>query len=666
MTDQQRKQAREDINRRPLTDFVTLEASRGGMYCCPICGSGHHSNSTGALKLYTLQDGGYRAMCYSGRCFGEKGEDTLGALRRIWSCDEAEVLIRTGYEMGAAWTPPQQRQPQPQPQEVTPPRTPPRVDADYSEFYRECHNHLLQDSAALEYLHRRGIKDESIERFNLGSCSEWTHPQSPKSQASHRIIVPRSSRTYLARAIAADAYKPKQVVGTQRDPFGIDTLTADEGLYAPIIVEGELDAITLLQAGFDTVIGLGGVSSAGAIEAIQRIAPQKVFVLALDNDEDKSKGAAAQARLADAFSAAGLLCVSADSAEVYGTAKDANEAAQADEMGLCERLDNYSIQAQQLQHESATERAQKNGAAAVEDFLTVIRTRRFEPLPTGIDALDGALNGGLIRQQIIILQAAPATGKTALASQIAESMAVKGKGNTIFLNLEMSREQLIARSVSRLAKTAYKKELTALDILQGYRWTAEQERAVQQSAEIYKECIAPRVTYNPDGMSQDVDALLRSVELEACRQEAAGNAAPMVVLDYLQLITGKQGEDTRSTVIRCLTGLKRYAMSHNALVMVLSATNRDANRSGTVGMESGRDTSGIEYGADLLLGLSFRAVEDGEISMKDLSDKLRRGKASRKEQQRMLKILKSRFSEPYRSVIFDFDGAHSLFTSTTY
>ena len=40
----------------------------------------------------------FRVMCFSGKlCFTDRGEDTLGALRIIWKCSEAEVFKRAGY-----------------------------------------------------------------------------------------------------------------------------------------------------------------------------------------------------------------------------------------------------------------------------------------------------------------------------------------------------------------------------------------------------------------------------------------------------------------------------------------------------------------------------------------------------------------------------------------
>ena len=100
-------------------------------------------------------------------------------------------------------------------------------------------------------------------------------------------------------------------------------------------------------------------------------------------------------------------------------------------------------------------------------------------------------------------------------------------------------------------------------------------------------------------------------------------------------------------------------------------------------MESGRDTSTIEYSGDLMLGLSYTAIEDrrkyeyGEdkngnprYAEYDL-ETIRRLKKEAYEAGRdipavcnelSLKVLKNRFGEAERQASLIFDGKHSTFT----
>ena len=66
MTREEVKQ--EVLARVKCTDF--LEKSKGNMYCCPFCGSGHGTNGTGALKYYPQTN----TVC----CFAESDEKNTG------------------------------------------------------------------------------------------------------------------------------------------------------------------------------------------------------------------------------------------------------------------------------------------------------------------------------------------------------------------------------------------------------------------------------------------------------------------------------------------------------------------------------------------------------------------------------------------------------------
>lgn len=279
-------------------------------------------------------------------------------------------------------------------------------------------------------------------------------------------------------------------------------------------------------------------------------------------------------------------------------------------------------------------------------------------MPTGITDIDRAIGGGFIRQQIVLLGAAPGVGKTALAQWIFEGMAKAGT-SCIFLNLEMAQEQILARSISRIA-ARQGATLKTTDILQGYKWTAEQRQQVTEAAEIYRKEIAPRMIYNPQGIGSNLDAILAYINKEAQRAEAAGEAAPICVLDYLQLVTGKEREDATAAIKRAVFDLKAYAVKHNTLVFIIIAHNRESNKSGTVTMDAGRDTSALEYSADLQLALSFTHCkdEDGKKakSPSQLTDDEKRFVT--------LTVTKGRFGGGGKTVDLYFNGETMTYTQT--
>ena len=390
------------------------------------------------------------------------------------------------------------------------------------------------------------------------------------------------------------------------------------------------------------------------------------------------------------MTAAGLAVLSVDPADVYGEAKDGNEAFTKDPERLGKVIAYLQGKAQDVKaardEEREAELRKRTGEGMLEDFLLSVtdkEARTFEPIPTGIKDIDRALEGGLIRKTLVTLGAPPAMGKTALAQWIFENIAQSGQ-DVLYINLEMSREQLLARSISRLAWKYEKKDFSALDVLRGYSWTEDQRESILAAAGRYKADIAPHFIYNPEGVTNHIDSILTAMEAETARLEAQGKPAPLVCIDYLQLVDSGE-RDAIEGMKNVIFKLKDFAKTHNTVIFVIVANNRASNKLGTVEMESGRDTSAIEYSGDFMLGLAYTAIEDkrtytytyetrnGEekegTAFYDL-ETIRRLKKEAFEagkdvpavcKEVSLKVLKSRFTEAERRANLIFDGKHSTF-----
>lgn len=619
MNDTEYRRSMDEINRHPLTDYITLTPSKGGMFVCPICKSGTGHNGTGALKLYT--DGKKpRVICYAGDCFGEHGEDTLGALGRIWGKTPGEVLQQLGYTEQAISTPSKAQTATATPTKPSTEQTkPPAPTADYTAQYAEWHQALLQDSAALAYLEKRGINRATIDALNLGYCPNLGYGPKQYYRAP-RIVFPYSADYYKARRIDGNDAEAKYIpsaTGTHiynaaalQDPDG-------EERFTPIvIVEGELDAAAVYQGGVKRVIALGATSHKEEfVEQAKQINPAAVYILALDNDPsnpDPKKdrpGQRAQAELEKLLDAKGLTYISADTAALYGEHTDAAEAAKSSTAGaeFWPRLMGYIIQGYDIRSEKERQAKQeayyRTGPGMVDLFLKGVKSECYKPIPTGIQAVDRIIGGGLIKQTIVMLGAAPGIGKTTLASQIVENIAKAGT-DVLFINLEMSREQLLARSLARIAYRSGHHGISTMDILQGYRWTSEIEKAVTKAADEYKATIADHLIYNPgDDDTTDLDRIMEKIHAE---QQRIGNA-PIVVLDYLQLVTSRaegREADSMTTIKRTMQAMKEYAIKENTIAIVITANNRESMKKNKSDLTSGRDSSSIEYGADLHIGLT--------------------------------------------------------------
>lgn len=333
-----------------------------------------------------------------------------------------------------------------------------------------------------------------------------------------------------------------------------------------------------------------------------------------------------------------------------------------------------------------------DGLDYFEDFLREIQTKKYEPIPTGITSIDRLLCGGFERGSLVTLGAAPGAGKTAIAQYILENMAKNGN-DVLYINLEMSRSQLLARSIARTAylnkkNTKFIEDLTALDVKRGYQWTEEQRKQVYYAAALYREKIAPRFVYNPEGVTNEIGSIIEAIKKEAEKTISQGRKAPIVCIDYLQIVENApdgsgRTKDTAEGIKATLKQLEEMAEKLETVILVIIANNRASNKEGRVTMESGRDTSNIEYAGDLMLGLSYTAVEDKEkmatdetdrngntiykqISVDDIRDMIdnarQRGESTPLQARRLcIKILKSRSTETGGKARFIFDGKHFTF-----
>lgn len=632
-------------------------------YICPVCNQGANKGN-GVTRHSSNKELWYCVSCEKARSiFGlyaaHEGipddaahyPEIVKGVARYYGAE-----IRDGHSSSGTSMQPQQPRPAKAPEQVQ----------DYTADIERWHNSLLQDADALEYLHRRGIDDTAIEHFKLGFARSWKH--SKTLWRDDRIIIPRSSSCFSARKIRDTGNgSPKyQIEGSMKTLFNAGCLQdIDDGMPI-VIVEGELDAVAIWQTDHSEVIGLGSASNAeyfvSQAKAYKGKNPGAVYILAIDNDDDGRK---AQKKIAAGLEQAGILYIDADTAELYDGAKDASEAAQKDADGLVKRLIALYDKGYQLRADSSLQAA--NSVEAVSAFLQKIRTRAYEPIPTGIADLDAALGGGLIAQTLVTLQAAPGVGKSALCQQMLEGMAEKKIANVIYFTLEMSKEQVIARSLSRV--TGY----SQLEILRGYNWTMEMEEDITIAACWYQQHIAPRVCFNPpdkDGNSGSAvyQDILDAMRIQAERLKKTDPDRQLIVcVDYLQLLKDRyRGSDAAQIVKDSLKALKDFATDerYDAVVIAILAQNRDANEKGTATMSGARDSSAAEYSSDVMLAMTFGAIADGTYSRPaDMAAAVREGKEdSNIFDKRCISVIKNRMYEANKNIYLMFDGKRSRFT----
>lgn len=427
----------------------------------------------------------------------------------------------------------------------------------------------------------------------------------------------------------------KDILGSEEAKIFLSASDIEEAFTKSNIVfvtEDTMEAVRILQAGGNGVsVGIDGERT---IESYNGAFPEWVYIVPAGVDIYAEEAAR---RIKGAFSRKGR-----DAAILHPPAGYDNIQAlyDADEVFLKKLLKGHNW------HE--WERMTK-AASRIDAFMEAVQGERYKPIKTGFTPFDRITGGGLTRQSLVMLAAAPGQGKTTLAAQLFEGMAKRGQ-QIIFVNLEMSREQLIAKSLSRHAYLMGYGDFSASDIMRGYEWTQEQAQAVHRAAQEYKKDIALNFLYaDRDEVTAQLDSIMDYLRNAARHAALAGRDTPIVVIDYLHIIQTTDGrgreEDQAQAIKKSVIALKEFAIKYNTIVLAILATNREANRNKELTLYSGRDTSNIEYSADLFLTLQ----EDEEA-------------ASESEQKPLkLRVEKSRMGEVGKAATFYFDGKHGLF-----
>ena len=607
MVTPERLQHLHDNTETLATFFLEPSKDKRG-YICPACG---HGSGTNKKKDKNTGDGltfkGGRWHCFA--C-GKKGDIVdlyqlkHGNIAFSQAVDELETML------GVAPPPaPPKKQEQG--------KSPDEVKAEF--------NALTFSPIEQEY---RGISPETLNAHGGRLCDAFTNPLKAGT-----IHGPRAAMTfntaggcYFVRALEHKDNErcDKWDIGGKQ-PFNMEALHQGRPV---IVVEGVIDALSIIEAGGEAVGLCGGGGLAPFVEAVKGSPSPNGILLAGDNDE---AGASFNKTWEKALRAAGIECKVLDVAALFGGAKDANEALQQDREGLKHRL--AEIYAAEMQ-------IMNPWAAGTSSLVESIENNSYEPIPTGIANIDKALGGGFMPKQLVILGAAPGRGKTALAQQIAESL----DRTAIYFCFEMAREQLQARSISRLLH-GRGVNLSPLEVMQG-------KLGWRDGVKLYQQEIAGKVAYYGLGSglhSSRLEEMLHVMQQGMKYNASIGRPAPVIVCDYLQLVD-VDGKDEQEGLKVVMESLKEFAVKYNTVVIGIVANNRESNKSGGVSLYAGRGSSSIEYGADIVLGLAYTELLD--------NDKL---EAPTDKKKRSLVMTKGRFYQQDARADFIFNGAYSEF-----
>ena len=207
-------------------------------------------------------------------------------------------------------------------------------------------------------------------------------------------------------------------------------------------------------------------------------------------------------------------------------------------------------------------------------------------ISTGYGELDKLLSG-LQPSELIILAGRPSQGKTALALNMAENIAIRGGRPVAVFSLEMSKESLLQRLVASVA------QVDAHKFRSGHLSREDWRRMTEGLGQISS---APLWIDDAGSISVlEIGAKARRLKRD--------KGLSLLIVDYLQLITARGRFNSRQEEVASISrGLKALAKELQIPVLVLSQLTRAPEREERGPMLSDlRESGAIEQDADVVM-----------------------------------------------------------------
>lgn len=212
-------------------------------------------------------------------------------------------------------------------------------------------------------------------------------------------------------------------------------------------------------------------------------------------------------------------------------------------------------------------------------------------IPSGMAALD-QMTAGWQKTDLVIIAARPAMGKTALTLTLARNAALRFGEPVAFFSLEMAAVQLVQRMICSEAELDAQKVRTGQ--LADYEW---------------KQLITRIGSLSKSNVFIDDTPALSIWDLRAkCRRLKAEKGISMVVIDYLQLMSGSAGKNSNreQEIAGISRSLKEIAKELDVVVIALSQLSRAVESRGgdrRPVLSDLRESGSIEQDADMVMFL---------------------------------------------------------------
>ena len=447
-------------------------------------------------------------------------------------------------------------------------------------YLDDCFSHRTET----DYFAARGLSADTVTRFHLG--------YDPKRGC---VVLPCEGGRCVRRSVTEKRYLNEK--GQPSPLFQPELLIAGQEGGPVFLLEGTFDALSAEELGYHAC-ALNGSGNREKAAAILRTLPKPAPILILtDNDTAGETWAKA---------------LTGEFPWLYRCppvpqGKDLNEYLCADREGAARFLSQCVSDWEAHQPPPYTE---SSAAGQMDAFRAYIEKQAARPaLKTGFPKLDEALDGGLY-DGLYVIGAVSSLGKTAFCMQMADQLAGQGRDVIIF-SLEMMTYELMARSVSRESfqlDTSARRRMakTARGVLDGRRWAkyTTQEKAHLELAQTSYASYAGHLYFREGDHETGLDYIQR----EVARHIAETGVKPVVLIDYLQIIAPVDVHFTdKQNLDRIVCALKKLSRQYELTIFAISSFNRE-NYNLEVSMNAFKESGGIDYSADVLLGLQARGA----------------------------------------------------------
>ena len=252
-------------------------------------------------------------------------------------------------------------------------------------------------------------------------------------------------------------------------------------------------------------------------------------------------------------------------------------------------------QAEKLIFDIASQKASKSLISIkdiVYDVYAKIEERannkdKLTGVPSGFYDLDEFTNG-FQKSDLIIIAARPAMGKTALALNIAQNVALRANVPVAIFSLEMSKDQLAQRLMCSEAEVDTQRLKTGNMQAKDWEKMATAMNNLSE-AKIY--------------IDDTAGCTITDLRAKCRRLAMAEKDLGLIVIDYLQLIEGTGREDRMQQISGISRGLKILAKELNVPIIALSQLSRAVeSRTDKRPMLSDlRESGSIEQDADIVM-----------------------------------------------------------------